>query len=651
VKITSSDRLDGGLDGGVASTTCEHESDVAQRTSSDALSLVLRGRQLDDFETRLIEVLHHEIFKPREGLSSTQACQLSYARARYLQRTLGLKAQDLLGNLEHLLVLHGWCGTVDGTLLTLLTIHFNLCIGSILQQGEGRAELLPVLAELESMNSIGVFLATELAHGNNVQALETEAVYDHAAREFVIHTPNVRAQKFMPNTGAEGVAKIAVVMARLKVAGKDCGVFPFIVRVRTSSGVCAGVRVTPLGEKPDYALDNAVTSFDHVRIPRSHWLSGTDSSIDEHGVFSSQVRTRGARFMRAMDRVQMGKLCLSACGVALSSAALQITFNYASQRRTFSPTGRDVSILSYRSYQRAMFESTATHYACALLLHHTRALCERASLESDIEVSRALAMCKVFVSTRSIELLSRCRERIGAQGMFSANRIISYATQMQGVVTAEGDNEILLIKTARELLVGTGYTPPAEDRETLAAGQGLQSAEFLVALVRARERSLVLRLREELRAAKHGSALEAWNEHLSDAIELAQTHAARLALECFGRAVDRIDHPDARAVLERLLRLFALQEIAKFSTALLVDGSIGPQLAADIQPQRAQLASQLYARIDDIQGAFRISTSLLAAPIGEDYLVAYDFMEGRAPVLESYINELASHEAPVACGA
>ena len=176
----------------------------------------------------------------------------------------------MLANPEQLLALHRWTGLVDGTLTTLLTIHYNLnFIGSIITQGNGRPELQPLLDELDSMESIGTFLATELAYGNNVQAMETEAVYDPAEHNFVLHTPNARAQKFMPNTGAPGIAKLGVVLARLKVAGRDCGVFPFIVRIRTASGLCEGVRVTLLGEKPDYALDNAVTSFDRVRVPSS----------------------------------------------------------------------------------------------------------------------------------------------------------------------------------------------------------------------------------------------------------------------------------------------------------------------------------------------------------------------------------------------
>ena len=121
-------------------------------------------------------------------------------------------------------------------------------------------------------------------------------------------------------------------------------------------------------------------------------------------------------------------------------------------------------------------------------------------------------MCKVFVSLtdhRDPESLSRAR---GRAGDVSANRIISYLVQCHGVVTAEGDNEVLLIKTARELLMGIEYTPPSAAAE-LAVVPLLESVDFLQELLRARERTLVLRLREAfVRAQQRASVLDAWNE-------------------------------------------------------------------------------------------------------------------------------------------
>lgn len=587
-----------------------------------ALAYALRGRRLTPFERHLIDVLHADIFKRPEGLTSQQHCALSYRRFRYLRERLDLNVERLFADYERLLALHEWVGLVDGTLTTILTIHYNLCIGSIRALGNGRRELQPFLDELERLDTFGVFLATELGFGNNVQALETQAVYDAHNDEFVIDTPSIRAQKFMPNTGADGVPKLAVVMARLKVAGRDCGVFPFLVRVRTEWTVCDGVRVTALGEKPEYALDNAMTSFRSVRIPKHQWLSGPDSQIDRYGQFTSAITSRARRFFSAMNRVQTGKLCLSVAALTVTRASLQLTARYALQRMTFGPGRSDVPILYYRTYQQALLEGVATGYACSFLVRHALADYTHAGRADSVTTHRLLALTKVFVSSRGQQVIAMCRERVGAQGMFVANRMIGYGIQVNGVVTAEGDNELLLIKTARELLQRMDYAPPASSQTVpYAAPLADASASQLLALFTIQERGQF----ERLSAALSGSAFaEAWNQHLPEAVALASTHASRIALECFERATASVDDPAARVLLDRLLRLLALRELAGHLAQLLIDGVVTHESAASLQHGRAALAAQLHGDITSLVDAFGIPDTLLCAPIGESYMQSYN---------------------------
>jgi acyl-CoA oxidase len=149
-------------------------------------------------------------------------------------------------------------------------------------------------------------------------------------------------------------------------------------------------------------------------------------------------------------------------------------------------------------------------------------------------------------------------------------------------------------------------------------------------------------------AAGQASLFDAWNDQLSDAIDLASTHAVRLALDAFGRALDEVTEPKARVIVERLLRLFALQEIAKFSTMMIAEGLLSSELAGAIQPERTRLAGELYADVDVIRDAFRIPTSLLGTPIGEDYLTTHDFMKAEPAVFESYVRGLGAVESSAA---
>lgn len=599
-------------------------TDPTARLLADAM----RGRSMTAFESRLVDVLHHDIFRRVDNLRPSEACALSYQRLRYLREQMDLDVSDLFADLDRLLALHEWVGLVDGTMMTILTIHYNLCIGSILQHGDGRSDLQPLLDELNRMDSFGVFLATELAYGNNVQALETEAVFDPETREFVIHTPRREAQKFMPNTGADGVPKLAVVLARLKVEGKQRGIFPFIVRIRTDKSVCAGVTVSPLGDKPDYALDNAITIFDHVRVPFHHWLRGAESTIDEDGKFSSTILSAGRRFLTSMERVQTGKLCLAMGALTVLRGSLDLTLRYAQQRKTFGTGRKDVSILSYRTYQQTVFDGVASAYAGSFLLQS--AVADYQSTPRDcVATNRLLAIAKIFISSHGISIMTRCRERVGAQGLFSANRIISYLIQTNGVVTAEGDNEILLVKMGRELIVGSEYeAPPPLSASLLPI---IESPDYLVALIAERERRMVLDLREALRSGDNSSLFETWNEHVTEAVALAQVHVHRIALETFNRRLDTIDDPRSRDILERLLRLSALQELEKHTTSLLLDGAIDRSVAKQITTERARLAGSLFEDVGTLVDAFDIPDTLVEAPIAVDFVASYDRMSSAPP--------------------
>ena len=285
-------------------------------TVAESLAEVLfAGRE----DTDLAELFSREEFAYREVSTAREALRLSYDRLRLVHESVG-PARELLADFERLLALHEWSGIVDPTMASLLSPHYNLCLGTVLERSSNDPDVRPLLADLESMSAVGVFMMTELGYGTNAAALETEAVYDRDARVFRLSTPSERGQKFMPANGADDVGKIGVVMARLKVDGTDHGVLPFLVRLRYADGTpCEGVSITALPGKPAYHQDNALTTFSDVAVPLGCLLAGRAGALGEDGTFTSEVMTPGGCCWPLLRWRAAGRRCGSWSGTPRSA--------------------------------------------------------------------------------------------------------------------------------------------------------------------------------------------------------------------------------------------------------------------------------------------------------------------------------------------
>lgn len=84
----------------------------------------------------------------------------------------------------------------------------------------------------ESGAITATYCQTEIAHGTFVGGVQTTAMFDEEADEFIINTPSVEAIKFWP--GAVGYACTHIfLVARMIIAEKDLGVHSFIVQIRS----------------------------------------------------------------------------------------------------------------------------------------------------------------------------------------------------------------------------------------------------------------------------------------------------------------------------------------------------------------------------------------------------------------------------------
>ncbi len=611
-------------------TEAANKIQLQKNRSSDlnkALSHFLDDKNINpEIKNNIIEFLRSHLARVNsKKVTNDEKNYLIYKSAEELKDFL-ITGPEITDLSDRIIMLHEWLGFADPTLLTILTIHYNLCLGSILQSKESNTPVVKkIVDELLNFKSFGVFLATELSYGNNLYSLETRADYDHETKTFVINTPTASAQKYMPNTGQKRIAKVACLMARLYVDNQDCGVFPFIVRLRGEGGkLMEGVSVKPLGDKPVYVLDNAVTSFKNVRVPFEHGLLGEDSRINEAGEFKTTESNARTRFLKSVDRVQMGKLCLSASVTKGLQAALKIAFTYSDQRKTFAPKQKDVTIFSYRTHKNSLFTDLSKYFAMRSLYNEVK---ELKSNSDDKFFENSVYTLKYFSSDKTILILNNLRERLGAQGMFNENRIFEYLVSTHGTATAEGDNVIIKSKLIKEMLTTDTYSKPKPVKVGWLK-QSITNIEYISYLLHKREHKLFSDLKSKFAVDKAlGHDLFAsWNKHSIQAMELAEAHAVRYSFDSFVKRIAECEDVRAKAVLTDLCKVFSLSHLQETSGWHLVHKTMSPRAYKKIQVHIDQAIDRLYPYRHNIIDSFDIPNDLIGSPLLGNYIKNFDFL-------------------------
>ena len=593
---------------------------------ADLTRLVYDGTFEQD-HADLRDALLDPMFDPREGLSLPQTGRLAYQRCRWLHARLERPLQ-ILRHPRRLLALAEWPSLLDVSVFSLLMVHYNLCLGTVFDHGIDRPDLADYIGELDQLSSFGPYMATEFGYGNNVAALRTEAIYDQADEAFILNTPDALAQKYMSYSGFQDIPKIAVVLARVKADGKDHGVYPFLVRISDANGLCPGVYASSCPEKPVQGLDNGTTWFDNVRVPRRNLLLGDMGEFLPDGTFQPTGGNPRKRFLRAMSRIVPGRLCVSGCAVAAGRASVYIALRYAAQRLTNAPGSNAMPIIEYRSHQLALFTALAKVYAMTFLVNHAKREFLAHPDRTPASVNALISITKAVSTWEMTEVIAVCRERCGAQGMFSVNRIADYGSLLQGLVTAEGDNQVLLATTAGQLL----NAPHTE--QALAApdgrGRAVDEPELLTELLAYRECELLRQAREML--ADHADDrdyFESWNGTINTALQMARTRGARLAAEEFLAAVADARTEPVRAALRPLAAMYAITEVQRDAGWYLANSVLTADQARAIPAAIDTLCATLTDHVELLLAGLQLSPELLRAPIAaDDYVAAFEAIAG-----------------------
>ncbi|OJT09472.1 Peroxisomal acyl-coenzyme A oxidase 3 [Trametes pubescens] len=345
---------------------------------------------------------------------------------------------------------------LDGAAITLLTIQFNLCAGTIARYARQRPELVPVVEDLLQYRKHGQFMLTELGHGLDIANIETIATLLPTG-DFVLNSPTPSSAKFMPPTVPAGLPCIAVVFAKLVVDSEDRGHRPFIVTLNDGKEMCIGVQCSLLPFRGGtHPVMHSLTRFCDVRLTRNALLGSLEKPADVH-----------ANLMDIIHRVSIGTIAIG----CLTLPAMQCTATIGalySLRRQVGTGAKRMPILAFRTQHAPILAVAANAYVIQALQRW--AIAQFCDIRLDARVRHGIAaVFKSVVVHHEQQGVLSVSERCGAQGLFAHNQLSCIHGEVRGLAIAEGDVLGLAIRLVNELLIGRYSLPRPSNSASLLA--------------------------------------------------------------------------------------------------------------------------------------------------------------------------------------
>jgi acyl-CoA oxidase len=326
--------------------------------------------------------------------------------------------------------------TVDLAACTIVSIHQNLCMGSIAPHVKRQPHLKTLVQQLERFETCGDFMLTELGHGLDARNIETTATLSADGRYFDLHSPSPDAAKSMPPvTPLGGLPKVAVVFAQLIVDGVMQGVRTFVVHLTDGTHMYPGITTALLPQRPGCRpLDHAVTTFNHVRLSRDSLLGDIKDAEDKR-----------MSFFREIHRVNVGGLALSLVNIPALKAGAYLAYTFSQQRTVINPaTQQAVPVLSFPTQYGPIISAAAHASVMEAAGRYITAVFQQPGIPQALKQ----ALVGIFKATSTYATqrhLSELTDRCGWRGLFSFNKISELQLALKGNSIAEGDVMVLCI--------------------------------------------------------------------------------------------------------------------------------------------------------------------------------------------------------------
>ncbi|KAF9004124.1 hypothetical protein BDZ89DRAFT_624007 [Hymenopellis radicata] len=393
------------------------------------------------------------------ALSQDDRLALAHQRAKAIASTFDFTIEDILTCSEKFWNSHiEPINTLDGGATTLWTIHLNLACGTVAQFANNRRlDLQELCRKFLAFEVSAQYMVTEVAHGLDTQNMET-CVMLLPDGTLDLHTPNPGAGKFMPPTlPAGGVPRIGVVMARFIIGSTDYGIRSFVVPlndgVQMHSGISCRLMPWRIGTRP---VGHSITTFNHVNLPSTALLDPLTSHLPPR-----------VQFLNSIWRLGIGSATISATAIPGLRLSAYITAAYSKRRLVTNTLGDVVPTISFRTTQIPIVRALAQAAVLEALFREIRMYFTGQPASDSVRTLEELQIRNAFAAIFKTTSVAHFRasnlelmDRLGAQGLYVENQLLSFEQEVRGMAIAEGDVTVLCIRLASELLLGR-YTVPA----------------------------------------------------------------------------------------------------------------------------------------------------------------------------------------------
>ncbi|THU80154.1 acyl-CoA dehydrogenase NM domain-like protein [Dendrothele bispora CBS 962.96] len=392
-----------------------------------------------------------------EALSFDQRIKLSYERCKSVVQAYDLTADDITNVSQKY-----WDFHTDPILLmdfsvgTLLTIHYNLCAGTLAMFSSERPEIAAILDKLLKFELSGQYCLTEVGHGLDAFHLETTATLLQNGN-FVLNTPVKHAAKYMPPTSPCGIPVVSIVFARLIIEEVDKGIKPFIVNLSDGYNMTTNVTskiITPRGgSRP---VKHALTYFHDLHLPPWALLGTKDKESDQRKSFFQNIY-----------RVISGTLSMGAFGLSTMRIASYIAGCYSLRRQVIdASTQMPRPVISFSTQYIPILTGIAQTFVMEAFSKKAREYFVLA--KPDIYQQHFIAaIYKVTVLKFAQRLPVVLGNRCGAQGLSEVNQLSVMHADIRGASIAEGDILTISIRFSMELLLGRITSPSSLNSDSL----------------------------------------------------------------------------------------------------------------------------------------------------------------------------------------